>query len=174
MTRRRLPISGTALLWRVATTVTGVSCGCTSIAEEGRCIRACCWYFFAVHADRHTLRSGISLVINTANAPKQKVGNERKLQVAWQNFPTRPQGIYILGTSAFTRIAINALIAFASLFAKNQVIARIRFADLKDMEKKMGRAALPAMHGGDPRPPTAQWVDERLANFARMGLPDFT
>ena len=148
--------------------------GGTQVHEEGPCIRACCLYFFAVHADRHTLRNGISLVINTANASKQKVGNERKLQVAWQNYPTRAQGIYILGTSAFTRIAINALIAFASIFAKNKVIARVRFAEIKDLAKKWGGpASLPEIHGGEKRLGTAEWVSKRLAGFPMMGLPSY-
>ena len=55
--------------------------GSTPVEEEGKCIRSSCLYFFATHADRHTLRNGISLIINTANTPKKKVGNERKLQV---------------------------------------------------------------------------------------------
>jgi len=147
--------------------------GGTPVAEERNCIHSCCLYFFAVHADRHTLRNGISLVINTANAPKKKVGNERKLQVAWQNYPQRAQGIFILGTSALTRIAINALIAFASLFAKNKLIARIRFAEVKDIEKRIGRMNLPEQHGGDKRPSTSDWVQARLASFPKMGLPDY-
>jgi hypothetical protein len=106
--------------------------GGTAVAEERACIRSCCLYFFAVHADMHTLRNGISLVIDTSNAPKKKIGNEKKLQVAWQNYPTRPQGIYILGTTAVTRIFVNALIAFASLFAKNKVRA-IRSRKVEDM-----------------------------------------
>lgn len=147
--------------------------GGTEIAEETRCIQSCCLYFFAVHADRHTLRNGISLVINTANAPKQKIGNERKLQVAWQNFPTRAQGIYILGTNAFTRIAINAIIAFASLFAKNKIIARIRFSDVKELTKKWGAVNVPEVHGGDKRPATGAWVKERIAQFPKMDLPAY-
>eukprot|EP00966_Prymnesium_polylepis_P314002 7256079-Prymnesium_polylepis.1 len=109
------------------------------------------------------LRNGISLVINTANAPKQKVGNEKKLQVAWQNFPTRPQGIYILGTSTFTRLAINALIAFAALFAKNKVIARVNFAEVTDLEKRWGgKSSLPEMQhpsGSTSDSPTFPGVD---------------
>lgn len=144
--------------------------GGTAVAEEARCIQACALYFLAVHADRHTLRSGITLVIDTSNAPKRKVGNERKLQVAWQNFPTRPQAIFILGTSAITRIAINALIAFAALFAKNKVIARIRFADVAAIGKRCGATSLPQIHGGDARTPTDEWVAQRLAAFPTMGL----
>ena len=127
----------------------------------------------AVHADLHTLRNGISLVIDTSNNPKKKVGNEQKLQVAWQNFPIRPQGIFILGTSTFTRIAINALIAFASLFAKNKIIARVRFAEAKDVAKKWGASNVPEALGGDKRPPTGQWVRDRLAAFPKMNLPEY-
>ena len=147
--------------------------GGTPVEEEGRCIRSCCHYFFAVHADRHTLRNGITLVINTANAPKKKIGNEKKLQVAWQNYPTRPQGIFILGTSAISRIFVNALIAFASLFAKNKVIARIKFAEVADIAKRCGKPSLPEMHGGDAKPPTKEWVESRLASFPLMGLPAY-
>lgn len=148
--------------------------GGTPVEEEAACMRSCCWYFFAVHADRHTLRNGISLVINSANRPKKQIGNEKKLQVAWQNFPTRAQGIYILGTNMVTRVVVNALIAFASLFAKNKVIARIMFAEVKDLEKKWGGVeSLPEMHGGAKRLPTAEWVDERLSNFPRMNLPEY-
>jgi len=147
--------------------------GGTAVDEETRCIQSCCVYFFAVHADVFTLRNGISLVIDTSNAPKKKVGNERKLQVAWQNYPTRAQGIYILGTNAFTRIAINALIAFASLFAKNKIIARIRFSDIAELGKKWGTSSLPEIHGGEKRPATGEWVRARLDAFPRMGLPAY-
>lgn len=145
--------------------------GGTAVAEEEKCIRACTLYFLAVHADRHTLRNGITLVIDTSNSPKRKVGNEKKLQVAWQNYPTRPQAIFILGTSAITRIAINGLIAFASLFAKNKVIARIRFADVAAIGKRVGVGSLPTMHGGGARETTAAWVAARLEAFPRMDLP---
>ena len=79
--------------------------GGTQPDEEHACIWASTLYFFAVHADLVSLRNGITLVIDTSNAPKKKVGNERKLQVAWQNYPTRPQHIFIMGTSALTRAA---------------------------------------------------------------------
>lgn len=163
----RLAVAGTDEGGRQMMWVEG---GVTQVAEEGRCIRACCLYFFAVHADVHTLRNGISLIINTANA-KQKVGNEKKLQVAWQNYPTRPQHIYILGTNMLTRVAVNALIAFASLFAKNKIIARIQFAEVSAIERVVGKGQLPEVHGGERRPPTKDWVRARLAAFPRMGLP---
>ena len=148
--------------------------GATEVSEEQRCIRACCLYFFAAHADLKSLREGISLVIDTSNAPKEKVGNEKKLQVAWQNFPTRPQHIFILGTNLITRVAINALIAIASLFAKNKVIARIKFAEVKDIVKLWGgEADLPQAHGGAPKGETSGWVASRLAAFPKMGLKPY-
>ena len=112
-----------------------------------------------------------ALCIDTSNAPRRKVGNEKKLQVVWQNFPVRPQHIFILGTSFATRIAVNALIAFASLFAKNKVISRIQFSDVDAVGRLVGRENLPALHGGATRPLTSEWVAQRLADFPRMGLP---
>ena len=41
------------------------------------------------------------------------------------------------------------------------------------MEATFGKANLPEAHGGDKRAPTGQWVDERLANFPKMGLPAY-
>jgi hypothetical protein len=146
--------------------------GATPVAEEERCIRACTLYFFAVHADRRSLREGITMVINTARqGDRKKVGNEKKLQVAWQNYPTRPQHIFILGTSAITRVVINGLIAFASLFAKNKVIARIEFSSVDKVGALIGTSSLPEQHGGVARPSTAEFVRARLASFPLMGLP---
>ena len=145
--------------------------GGTSVEEERVCVMASVRYFLAVHADLWTLRNGITLCIDTSNAPKRKVGNEKKLQVVWQNFPVRPQHIFILGTSFATRIAVNALIAFASLFAKNKVISRIQFSDVDAVGRLVGRENLPALHGGATRPLTSEWVAQRLADFPRMGLP---
>jgi hypothetical protein len=38
--------------------------GGTAIVEEGACIRACCWYFFAVHADRRTYAAGLEPLLS--------------------------------------------------------------------------------------------------------------
>ena len=119
----RLAVAGTDEAGRQIMWIHG---GGTSVDEERVTIWASSLYFLACHADLVSLRNGITLCIDTSNAPKQKVGNEKKLQVAWQNFPTRPQHIFILGASFAARIAINALIAFASLFAKNKVIGARR------------------------------------------------
>ena len=53
------------------------------------------------------------------------------------------------------------------------MIARIKFAEVKDLQKKFGLASLPEMYGGTSRKSTAEWVDERLANFPRMDLPGY-
>ena len=72
-----------------------------------------------------------------------------------------------------TGIAVNALIAVASLFAKNKVIARIQFSDVAKVGQLVGKANLPQRHGGVERAATREWVAQRLAAFPRMGLPDF-
>ena len=54
--------------------------GSTQPEDEAMLVRACCLYFMAVHADLRSLREGITFVIDTTNAPDEKVGNERKLQ----------------------------------------------------------------------------------------------
>ena len=71
-----------------------------------------------------------------------------------------------------TGIAVNALIAVASLFAKNKVIARIQFSDVTKLGQLVGKANLPQRHGGVKRAATREWVVQRLAAFPRMGLPD--
>ncbi len=71
-----------------------------------------------------------------------------------------------------TGIAVNALIAVASLFAKNKVIARIQFSDVTKLGQLVGKANLPQRHGGVERAATGEWVAQRLAAFPRMGLPD--
>ncbi|KAL1518909.1 hypothetical protein AB1Y20_003182 [Prymnesium parvum] len=144
----------------------------TPVAEETACVRACCHYFFAVHSDMKTLRDGITIVIDVSGR-RAKVGNEKKLQVTWQNFPSRPQHIHILGTSAITRIFVNGLISFAALFAKSKVLARIQFSDIRQFTELFGTAALPEVKGGPERPPVREWVRARLDAFPKMNLPEY-
>merc|ERR1712118_654445 len=56
---------------------------------------------------------------------------------------------------------------------ENKIIARIRFSKIDELEDKFGKSNLPEMHGGDSRPPTEQWVQERLRNFPLMDLPAY-
>lgn len=143
----------------------------TPVNEERKCVHASALYNIAVHSDRHTLRNGVTMIIDTATQQGKKVGNEKKLQVTWQSFAARAQDIYILGTTAVTRITVNALIAFASLFLKSKVISRINFATVEMVSQKVGGAEkLPQVHGGGEKMDTGAWVKERLANFPRMGI----
>ena len=171
--------------------------GETPIEEERNCIRASTLYYFAVHADIHTLRNGSSMVIDmTFKNNKVKYGNEKKLQIAWQNYPLRPQHIFILGTNVITRIAVNGLIAFASLFAKSKVIARIKFETVEGVSKVFGwrEEDLPKHYRKNDvsssssgvvsdddqklKPSESDcmdvgvWIKQRLEMFPLMGLPD--
>ena len=76
-------------------------------------------------------------------------------------------------TSAVTRVAVNALIAFAALFAKNKVIARVAFSSVAELARKFGAGNLPEIHGGEARAPTEAWIEERLRAFPRMDLPAY-
>ena len=68
-------ITGRGIMW--------ISGAQTQVSEERGCVRAGVLYWMAVHADIHTLREGITFVIDTANQSDKKVGNERKLQKTW-------------------------------------------------------------------------------------------
>jgi len=167
--RHNYDVAGTDRLGRQICWITGART--TEPTDEAECrhVRSCLLYNMAVHADLHTLRNGIVLVINTTK--KKKVGNEKKLQVAYQTMPSRPAAIYIVGTTPIMRIAINALISFASIFSKSKVISRIQFATLETVRNGVGENALPENFGSDKKIETCEWVKERLENFPRMDLP---
>jgi len=144
--------------------------GSGDIEVPDRHIRACCRYFYAVHADLLTLRKGVTLVIDTT---EKTLGIARKLQAVWQkNLPLRPQNIYIIGTNPITRPLVNAFIAVASLFLKKKVISRIKHVDQRTLVNILGPASLPPQYGGTPRPPVDQWVRQRIADFPLMHLPE--
>ena len=91
--------------------------------------------------------------------------------------PLRPQRIYILGANYFKRIAINALLAFISLFTKEKVIQRIKFADYDDVKIEVTNENLPAYlpgcglaHGLKTNDDLVSWVKGRLENFPK--IPD--
>ena len=52
------------------------------------------------------------------------------------------------------------------------MIARIQFSEVSKVGRSVGAPNLPQLHGGAARPPTKEWVAQRLAAFPRMGLPD--
>ena len=45
---------------------------------------------------------------------------------SYQSLPLRPQNLYIVGAGLLKRLAINALIKFASVFSNSKVLARIQ------------------------------------------------
>jgi hypothetical protein len=146
------------------------------VAEEKDSIMAGLIYFTAIHADYKSLREGITFVLDTTeNDMVTKVGNENKLQKCYQSMPLRPQRIYILGTNYFKRIAINALLAFISLFTKEKVIQRIKFADYEDVKSEVTNENLPSYlpgcgtaHGLKTNEDLVKWVKRRLENFPKI------
>ena len=70
---------------------------------------------------------------------------------------------------------INAGIALASLFTREKVLERIRFAELSEVKAEIPDDSLPHhVGGGSPiSTPEAliEWVHQRLSNFPK--LPDF-
>lgn len=155
-------VGGRGIMW--------INGGRTEVEEEQRLVRTSCMFYYAAHADMVTLRDGITMVIDTSNAPTSKVGNERKLQRTWQAYPLRPQNIFIVGASFIKRLTINALIKIASLVTSNKVIGRVQFVELPGVRQAIGEEDMPAQHGGKERPPVKEWVKARLAGFPT--LPD--
>mmetsp|Transcript_29274 Transcript_29274/g.71095 ORF Transcript_29274/g.71095 Transcript_29274/m.71095 type:complete len:148 (-) Transcript_29274:29-472(-) len=134
-------------------------------ADQACHIRACCRYFFAVHADLHTLRNGVTLVID---ATDKTLGMARKLQEIWQqNLPLRPQNIYILGTNPVARLLVNAITTIASIFLKKKVISRIRHVDLTTLASLLGPTAMPPKHSGSTSTAVDEWVSDTALSVSR-------
>ena len=155
-------LGGHSVMW--------INGGRTEVDEEQRLVRTSCLYYYACHADMATLRGGLTMVIDTTNAPSSKVGNERKLQKTWQAYPLRPQNIFIVGASFLKRLTINALIKLASLVTSNKVIGRVQFVEMPGVRTAIGPDDMPSQHGGKTRPDVKEWIEARLASFPR--LPD--
>lgn len=74
------------------------------------------------------------------------------------------------------RIAINALIAFASLFTREKVINRIMFAEMDHVRQEVSNDSLPLYVGGggggkNTTEENIIWVKTRIQNFP--DIPDF-
>lgn len=146
------------------------------IEEERNAIRTSVLYFTAIHADLVSLRNGITFILDTTNNGMiERVGNENKLQRTWQSIPLRPQRIFILGAGYLKRTLINAAIAIASLFTKEKVLERIRFAELDEVRNEIAEESMPVHVGGQSPIKTEeeliQWVHQRLVNFPTV--PNF-
>lgn len=141
-------------------------------SEELATVRASCIFHLAVHADLHTLRNGVTLVLDTASDDTMlRVGNELKFQRLWQSMPLRPQRFYILGAGPVKRILINALISVVSYVAGgDKIVSRIRFASLNDVLHGVEVEALPEHVGGkaggfSDAAAHLNWIRERFKSF---------
>mmetsp|Transcript_15257 Transcript_15257/g.28477 ORF Transcript_15257/g.28477 Transcript_15257/m.28477 type:complete len:265 (+) Transcript_15257:44-838(+) len=141
------------------------------VSQEAAAVRAGWFWFCAIHSDNVSLRQGVTFVIDVSSN-NSKVGNEKKMQKTYQSYPLRPQRILIMGASYLKRLFINGVVSFASLFSKNKVLERIRFATVEDVVKECGRENVPEYickgvgKDGDP----AAWVKMRFDNFPEPKL----
>mmetsp|Transcript_8886 Transcript_8886/g.22039 ORF Transcript_8886/g.22039 Transcript_8886/m.22039 type:complete len:294 (-) Transcript_8886:233-1114(-) len=136
--------------------------------NEAACIRASTWFFFAVHADLHTLREGVTFVIDSSSnqQEKEKYGNERKMQEAWQAYPLRPKHFLIVGTSFLQRLFINAIITLIGAFAyNNKVLKRLKFTSMDEVRGLVPSADMPTHLGGDAREDVKTYVQRRINGF---------
>jgi len=90
-------------------------------------------YHMAVHSDPKTLREGLTFVIDVTNKPREKIGNERRLQKSYNSLPLRPQHIFIVGARPLVRASINALLKVTGFVSKVKILKRIRFMTLEDI-----------------------------------------
>ena len=137
--------------------------------EEVAAVRAGWFFFLSVHADDVSLRRGVTFVIDVSRGGgQQKVGNEKKLQRTWQSYPLRPQRILIMGATYIKRLLINGLLKFASLFSKNKVLERVRFATVDEVVKECGERNVPSYISGEGvgvKGDVAEWVKGRMEGF---------
>jgi hypothetical protein len=140
--------------------------------EETLAIQAGLMYFFAIHADNASLHEGISFVIDVSKQPDKKIGNEQKMQNAWQAFPLRPQRIFISGAGQIKRLFINALLKVAAFFSKQKVLDRIAFATLEMVLDEIPIASAPVYVGGNGGnvEDLGVWVKGRLDHFTVPAL----
>ena len=141
------------------------------ISEEQITVHSGILYWMAVHSDLHTMREGCTFVIDTSKQSGiSKVGNEKKLQKTWQSLPLRPQNLFIVGAGWFKRLAINALIAFASIFSNSKVLARIRFVEMPEVRTEVPDESMPEELGGQKRSTVEEWAMERLSLFENFSF----
>lgn len=136
--------------------------------EERKSVEAGIMYFMAIHADNISLHEGITFVIDTSlSSSIVKVGNESKLQKAWSSFPLRPQRIYIAGANLIKRLVINGLIKIASVFTKQKILDRIRFASIEEVLEEVPMKSAPIYVGGEGGgiSDLTEWVRYRLEQF---------
>ena len=140
--------------------------------DEAKSIAAGIMYFMAIHGDDVSLHEGISFVIDVSTQPPKKVGNEQKMQNAYQAFPLRPQRIFISGAGTVKRAFINALLRVAAFFTKQKILDRIRFATLEEVFVEVPIKSAPVYVGGEGGGvgDLSEWVKARLGAFPEPAI----
>lgn len=137
--------------------------GGTPVELEAAQVRGGVLFWMAMHADPVAFRSGVTMVIDVSRTNAgPRVGNERKLQRAWQSLKLRPQHLFIVGASFLRRLFINGLIRFASFFTRSKAAERVRFVDMDVVRGVVPPESFPADLGGHARIPVRDWVAARL------------
>ena len=134
-----------------------------SVEDEQDAIRAGVLYFLTVRSDVVAIRERITFVIDVS-ANKKNVGNEKKLQMVWLEFPLRPQRILIMGAGAIKRIFIKVVIKFSEA----KIVDRIQFVDKAVMVKELGNLVSEYVEstGFTSEVAMAQWVKDRIAELS--------
>ena len=148
--------NGRSILWIQGDTI--------PVDQEATSVRAGILYTVAIHGDVKSLREGITFVIDLTKASKDKrVGNESKLQRVNQSYPIRPQIILFAGASMAYRVVVNSLITVASLFTKQKILQRIRFASMDQAKERVPLNSAPVYvgGGGGDIQDVVEWTKER-------------
>lgn len=142
------------------------------IGQEKLAIVSVMVYYVACHSDLHTLRSGISFVIDTLLQDYSSTsGNEANLQKVFRSLPLRPQNVFILSSNYLKRLALNFLLGVAAAVTSEKVLSRIKFVvAIEDVEAEIDKRAIPVYFGGggggfETDDAYAMWLTHRFKNF---------
>lgn len=141
--------------------------------DEKAHVQACVMHYLADHADDVTLRNGLTIVLDIGSKEQgKKIGNEKMIQNFYQALPQRPQEIFIVGTNTFTRALVNATIKLASVFVKQKILSRIRFATQEEARDAIPLESAPVYVGGKGGniESKEEWVKMRLSKLTRPAL----
>jgi hypothetical protein len=129
--------------------------------EEKMAIYAGLRYQMAVHADAKTIREGLTFVIDVTNKPKEKVGNEKRLQSSYNVYPLRPQHIFIIGANRLVRTSINLLLKVTGFVSKVKILRRIKFVTLDEATDTENGGSIPK----ENLPQHLKSLDKLMANM---------
>jgi hypothetical protein len=101
-------------------------------------------YHMAVHACANTVRNGLTFVVDTTNASKEKTGNEKRMQKSHNGYPLRPQHIFVVGCSKVVRVSVNSILKVTSLVSKAKVLKRVKFVTLDQLVDTKNVGTIPS------------------------------